>query len=247
MATTHGFRNTTGSPIAIGSSTVVQPGSSWVFYDASGPYFYDVASVQYDLEANPVGLNYQLAVGSLVFVVDSSDVPADAFYEFWSSFYGTTVTTGTAPVQVATTSGASVSASKVVTLTGDVTGSGVDSFSTSVDRIHGGLIPSHAPGALVNDGTGNFTWVRQAQLSRRATVVVPFGVVGFTESVIVSDHTVTPESVISVSIRSEEFIVQNTSVHVTDVTPGVGYTVLATAPLGATGDLTVHVSIQEGS
>ncbi len=83
----HGFRNTTGSPIAIGALTITA-GATSVFYDEDEGTLAFVEDIEQDKASNPTGVCSKLASGDLVYTLDAVDQAASAFFTFWSTFYG---------------------------------------------------------------------------------------------------------------------------------------------------------------
>ena len=62
---------------------------------------------------------------------------------------------------------------------------------------------------------------------------------------VVSDTTVDSSSRFSFSDIPEDLILQNVTLGVINITPGVGWTLMASCPLGATGTYVVSVIISE--
>jgi hypothetical protein len=108
-------------------------------------------------------------------------------------------------------------AAGAVTLTGDATGSGTGTFSTSVVKIKGNTVPVNAAGALTNDGSGNLTWTPPSG-SGTVTSVSIVSTNGFAGSVATS--TTTPAITITTTITG---VLKGNGTSVSAATDGTDY------------------------
>lgn len=98
-------------------------------------------------------------------------------------------------------------------------------------------VPYAATGMFAGSGGGGST-------PRVSTVVLAFGNNNREAKTVVADAAVSATTMIIPAVTTEDYIIQDVVVYVTDIQPGVGYTLVARAPLGASGNMSTRVSIQ---
>jgi hypothetical protein len=105
------------------------------------------------------------------------------------------------------------------------------------DLPYSGIGPQGPPGAKGDTGTG---------LSRQLATNIDFGTIQGENQyaeLIVADALILSTSVIIIQITEPVFILQNVQCAVLSITQGVGYTLYAMAPDGATGIMSINILI----